>query len=107
MEIQEKKSELINRLAKVQNANVLDEIEKILNQEENQEFDFEKAIAEGYTVEEFRTILEEKIRNWQWKNKPSDFSFEYNLEEEAKNGLTTEEFKQEMFNRIRKFPWKK
>ena len=67
MEIQERKSELISRLSNVQSPAVLDEIEKILDTSENQEFDFET--------------------EWLRKESPIGFSFEYNLEEDAKNGF--------------------
>ncbi len=67
MEIQEKKKELISRISNVQNTEVLDEIEKILNQEENVEFDFDKAFAEGYTPEEFMVEMKKRISAWPWK----------------------------------------
>ncbi len=67
MEIQEKKKELISRISNVQNTEVLEEIEKILNQEENVEFDFDKAFAEGYTPEEFMVEMKKRISAWPWK----------------------------------------
>lgn len=42
MEIQEKKSELMERLANVQSPAVLEEIEKILNEDENIKFNFQE-----------------------------------------------------------------
>lgn len=108
MEIQEKRSKLIARLSHIENEVVLDEIEKILNQVENIDFDFEKEWKNGLTPEEFMVEMKKRINNWQLKkNKSTEFSFEYNLEEDVKNGLTADEFKQEMFNRMEKFPWKK
>ena len=67
MEIQEKRSRLIERLSNVENEIVLDEIEKILNQEENVEFDFDKAFAEGYTVAEFKEEIFNRIKAYPWK----------------------------------------
>lgn len=67
MEIQEKKKELISRISNVENTEVLDEIEKILNQGENAEFDFDKAFAEGYTPEEFMDEMKKRISAWPWK----------------------------------------
>lgn len=67
MQIQEKKSALQKRLANVQNPAVLDEIEEVLNRSEQNEFDFDKAFAEGYTVEEFRQEMHNRIKSWKWK----------------------------------------
>lgn len=66
MEIQEKRSRLIERLSNVENEVVLDEIEKILNQEENA-FDFDKAFNEGYTVAEFKEEIFNRIKAYPWK----------------------------------------
>lgn len=67
MEIQEKKSLLQKRLANVKNLAVLDEIEEILNRNEQKDFDFDEAFSEGYTVEEFRQEIHERIKSWDWK----------------------------------------
>ena len=67
MEIQDRKSALQKRLANVQNPAVLDEIEDVLNRNEQKEFDFDKAFAEGYTVEEFRQEMHNRIKSWNWK----------------------------------------
>lgn len=107
MEIQEKKSELMERLANVQSPAVLEEIEKILNQDEKRKFNFQEEWEKGLTPEEFMVEMKKRLSDWPRKDKSVEFSFEYNLEEDAKNGLTAEEFKEEMFNRIKKFPWKK
>lgn len=67
MEIQEKRSRIIARLSHIENEVVLDEIEKILNQEENTEFDFEKEWENGLTPEEFMVEMKKRISAWPWK----------------------------------------
>lgn len=67
MEIQEKKLQLIQRLSNVENSEVLNEIEKILNQNDKIEFDFDKAYLEGYTVSEFKEEIFKRIKSYPWK----------------------------------------
>lgn len=67
MEIQEKRSKLIARLSHIENEVVLDEIEKILNQEEKLEFDFEKEWESAISGDELMIIMKEKIKAWPWK----------------------------------------
>lgn len=71
MEIEEKKSDLIDRLSNVENPIVLEEIEKILDlsetfsEEEQKEFDLQ--VANGLTLEEFRQEMHKRIKSWDWK----------------------------------------
>jgi hypothetical protein len=67
MEIQEKKLKLIERLSNVENSEVLDEIEKILNQNDKIDFDFDKAYKQGYTVPEFKKEIFKRIKSYPWK----------------------------------------
>lgn len=67
MEIQEKKMELISRISNIENTSILDEIEKIVDESETPDFDFEKAFPKGYTVAEFREEISKRRKAYPWK----------------------------------------
>lgn len=67
MEIQEKKSELMERLANVQSPAILEEIEKILNQNEKRKFNFQEEWEKGLTPDEFMVEMKKRINAWPWK----------------------------------------
>lgn len=67
MEIQEKRFKLIEKLSRVENEFVLDEIQKILDQGEITNFNFDKEYEEGLTADEFLEEMKKRICNWNWK----------------------------------------
>lgn len=71
MEIEEKKSDLMDRISHVENPVVLQEIERILDLSdtftEEQQKQFDLQVTEGLTLEEFRQEMHKRIKSWDWK----------------------------------------
>ena len=58
------KQELIDWIASIENTDVIYEL---LNLKRQATFDFDQEFKKGITVEQFRTAIKERIRNYPWK----------------------------------------
>lgn len=68
METKTKKEELLQWLEKVEDAEVLYQIETIKNREKKKAaFDFDKEWENGYTVEEAKLEMRKRIKSYPWK----------------------------------------
>ncbi len=58
------KQELIDWIANIEDVSV---IENLTEMKRRTTFNFEEEFKKGLTVEEFRTAIKERIRNYDWK----------------------------------------
>tara|TARA_R100001369_G_scaffold64543_1_gene91748 strand:+ start:1416 stop:1616 length:201 start_codon:yes stop_codon:yes gene_type:complete len=65
MQVDFKKSELLDWLKDLEDENILNEIKAI--KDRNEEFDFDKEWENGLTGEEFKAEMRKRINEYPWK----------------------------------------
>ena len=63
-ELSIQKQELIDWIATINDVSVLDDLKELKRRDT---FNFEEEFKKGLTVEEFRTAIKKRIRNYDWK----------------------------------------
>ena len=62
-----KKEELINWIVKEENIIYLNKVEEIKSEAEQSRKEFDKKVASGLTLEEFREEMHKRIKSWDWE----------------------------------------